>query len=95
MSNNADRLKKLNQRIERLIASYTAQQLVLEQSKLDLSRLKQELDKQQELSQELQHKIKVIRLAHSIEPDVDRAELKRKINEYLREIDHCIGLLND
>ena len=49
---------------------------------------------------ELNNKIKIIKLAQNISstnPDENQevTELKRKINEYIREIDTCIAMLND
>lgn len=46
---------------------------------------------------ELNNKIKIIKLAQNIgeSENPDKTELKRKINEYIKEIDNCIALLND
>lgn len=49
---------------------------------------------------ELNNQIKIVKLARSIDPATDTekvevTELKRKINEYIREIDSCIAMLND
>ena len=49
---------------------------------------------------ELNNKIKIIKLAQNISSDTpdenqEVTELKRKINEYIREIDNCIAMLND
>jgi hypothetical protein len=49
---------------------------------------------------ELNNKIKIIKLAQNISsatPDENGevTELKRKINEYIKEIDSCIVMLND
>ncbi len=48
---------------------------------------------------DLLNKIKIIKLAKNIgSPDMadtDMKELKRKINEYIKEIDHCLTMLND
>ena len=42
----------------------------------------------------LEEKIKLINVAKSIESGKDSAQAKQKINELVREIDKCIGLLN-
>ena len=61
--------------------------------------IKQTLDAETQKTAELLNKIKIIKLAQNIgSPDLERAdvtELKRKINEYIKEIDHCITMLND
>jgi chromosome segregation ATPase len=43
----------------------------------------------------LEEKIKLINVAKSIESGKDSAQAKQKINELMREIDKCIGLLNN
>jgi len=69
----------------------------LEQEIKDLRLL---LDTETRKNGELNNKIKIIKLAQNISsanPDENQevTELKRKINEYIREIDNCIAMLND
>lgn len=65
----------------------------------DVKLLKQMLETESKKNEELLNKIKIIKLAQNMgapgteNPDVK--ELKRKINEYIKEIDHCITMLND
>jgi hypothetical protein len=65
----------------------------------ELKALKLALEQQTSLSNELNNKIKIIKLAQNIgspgSENADITELKRKINEYIKEIDHCITMLND
>ena len=64
-----------------------------------LENLKQQLETEQKKSGEVSNQIKIIKLAQNIgTADKDSSEvteLKRKINEYIKEIDHCIAMLND
>ena len=58
------------------------------------------LETEQGKTSELNNKIKIIKLAQNIssgKPDENQetTELKRKINEYIKEIDNCIAMLND
>ena len=69
----------------------------LEQEVKDLRAM---LDSEARKSSELNNKIKIIKLAQNISsanPDENQeiTELKRKINEYIKEIDNCIAMLND
>lgn len=61
--------------------------------------LKESLAKELKNSEELNNQIKIIKLAQNIgstnSQSADIAELKKKINEYIKEIDHCITMLND
>ena len=70
-----------------------------EELEVEVKSLKQSLDAEAKKSDELLNKIKIIKLAQNISSSdsesADITELKRKINEYIKEIDHCITMLND
>jgi len=65
----------------------------------EVKSLKQLLEAEGKKTEELLNKIKIIKLAQNIgssdSESADVTELKRKINEYIKEIDHCITMLND
>ena len=70
------------------------------QLELEIKELRQALDNEGRKNGELNNKIKIIKLAQNISSDTpdenqEVTELKRKINEYIREIDNCIAMLND
>lgn len=74
------------------------------QLKDDHKRLKSEnaellklLKEQGEQLDEMQGKMKVLKLAQQVGsfPDEEKNELKKKINEYIKEIDKCVALLNN
>lgn len=77
-------------------AKLTSKNESLEQQ---LKELKNQLEEKAKETEALGEKIKIIKLAQNIgstengEPNI--TELKRKINEYIKEIDQCITLLND
>lgn len=66
----------------------------------EIKELRVLLDNEGRKNNELNNKIKIIKLAQNISSESpgenqDLTELKRKINEYIREIDNCIAMLND
>ena len=70
------------------------------QLELEIKELRMALDTEGRKNSDLNNKIKIIKLAQNISsenPDENQevTELKRKINEYIREIDNCIAMLND
>ncbi len=86
----ARKLATTNRRLEE-----TNQQLENE-----LKKLKQLLADEAQKNAELNNKIKIIKLAQNINSEGavesgQKAELKRKLNEYIREIDNCIAMLNE
>ena len=52
------------------------------------------LDQRKRQLGELDHRLKVLKLARGSDVSDDKAELKRKINEYIREIDKVLAMLN-
>ena len=66
----------------------------------EIKDLKLLLEAEERKNSELNNKIKIIKLAQNIssgKPDENQetTELKRKINEYIKEIDNCSAMLND
>ena len=70
------------------------------QLELEIKELRMALDTEGRKNSDLNNKIKIIKLAQNISSDTpdenqEVTELKRKINEYIKEIDNCIAMLND
>ena len=85
----------IEEKVEKLIARLT--QIQLEKSDLQMNNdaLNVKLQEQEKQIVELQDKVKLINISKSV--DVDKEDVKAtrsKINEYVREIDKCIALLN-
>lgn len=80
---------------ERLLAAETR----LNKAEEEMVQLKERLQLLETEKQQLEEQIKIIKLARNIgQNDKDKAdvtELKRKINEYIRELDSCMAMLND
>ncbi len=60
----------------------------------EISELKQENNDQKRKIKQLEENIKILKLAKTLENKEGNVEAKLKINELVREIDKCIGLLN-
>jgi uncharacterized phage infection (PIP) family protein YhgE len=90
-----ERLDKIIQRTQRLSKELATRQEALEKAREEAQRLKLQVDNQASAIDDLNNKIKIIKLARSFEEGEDTAALKRKINEYIREIDVSMALLND
>lgn len=81
-------------KLKTLIGNYQQLQAENQKSIKEIQELKSEISKQKETIKELEERIKVIKLAKSLELTEGNVEAKLKINELVREIDKCIGLLN-
>ncbi len=66
-----------------------------QQLKIQQEQLKSQIHSQQQQISELEEKNRVIRLAQMVSgSDQNTREIKLKINEYIREIDRCLALIN-
>jgi len=95
MNNNLEQLKELKIKVEKLINLH--EQLVKHNQQLQLvnNQLIQKSNRQEEQITELEQKVKVIKLAQQLSgSDQNTRDIKLKINEYIREIDKCLGLIN-
>lgn len=90
-----ERLEKIITRTRQLSNKALAGEAALKMARDENQKLKLEIDNQSRIIEDLNNKIKIIKLAQSFDGGEDIAALKRKINEYIREIDNSIALLND
>ncbi|GIV34682.1 MAG: hypothetical protein KatS3mg031_2217 [Chitinophagales bacterium] len=59
--------------------------------------LKNQLRELQAENQKLTNELRTAKLVRALAPadETERAELKKKLNEYIKEIDRCVAMLND
>ncbi|WP_343531709.1 hypothetical protein [Pedobacter sp.] len=89
-----DQLNSVLQKTDRLIALCQALQEENELLKAENKQQKQALDVAKNTHLELDEKIRVLKLAKSIEGTSEKTlDIKQKINEFVREIDKCVVLL--
>jgi predicted transcriptional regulator len=93
------RIEEARKRLLNLVENNQKLSVKNEVLETEVKRLQQQLKEQELKNEELVNKIKIIKLAQNIgttdKENADITELKRKINEYIKEIDHCITMLND
>lgn len=98
MSSYASRLVVIHNQVKELLEENAR----LKNDKNDLNSInlamKKELEDKNKAIEDLTQKIQTLKLAKSISGDEkpqETTELKRKINDYIKEIDRCIALLNE
>ena len=85
----------LEVKIKKLISLYEKEKQERELAVNENDKLKEELDEKHKVVKSLEEKIKIIKISKLVSfSDEDNKKTKQKINEYVREIDKCIGLLN-
>jgi hypothetical protein len=91
----SERLDIIIRRAQGLLRQVAERDAALVRAREEAQKLKLQIENQSLVIEDLNNKIKIIKLARSFEGGEDTAALKRKINEYIREIDNSIALLND
>ena len=85
----------LEVKIKKLISLYTKTKEERELAVNEAERIQKDLNKKQEVIKDLEEKIKLIKMSKVVNSSKeDNKKTKQKINDYVREIDKCIALLN-
>ena len=89
-------VENIEEKVSKLIQLYQSVQKEKEEILKENNKLKLDLSKKDESIKKLEEKIKLLRITKSVSTQDDKRnkESRQKINEYVREIDKCIALLN-
>ncbi|MCK9204060.1 MAG: hypothetical protein M0P58_06405 [Bacteroidales bacterium] len=81
-------------KLKKLIGRYEVLKAENKQYITEIQELKTINNHQKETIKQLEERIKLLKIAKTLEQKEGNVEAKLKINELVREIDKCIGLLN-
>ena len=89
-------VENIEKKVSKLIQLYQSVQKEKEEILTENNKLKSDLSDKYESIKKLEEKIKLLRITKSVstQDDERNKESRQKINEYVREIDKCIALLN-
>jgi uncharacterized protein YjgD (DUF1641 family) len=94
MKDVATLVSGIEYKMGKLIEQHHIQRVENKKCNTELLELKKVIKDQKQTIRELEDKIKILRIAKTLETKEGNVEAKLKINELVREIDKCIGLLN-
>jgi len=89
-------VENIEKKVLKIISLYRSSRSEKEEILLMNEKLKSDLNEKNNLIKSLEEKIKLLRITKSVatqESEINK-ESRQKINEYVREIDKCIALLN-
>ena len=91
------KLDKIYQKLGLFVSRYNNLKSDYNDLKGQNERLKVEVNELKVSRQNLTENLKVVQLAKTVEgEDVgQKDELKKKLNQYIKEIDRCVAMLND
>ncbi len=88
-------IKRINNKLQQLLKQYQFAQK--ENERLN-KEIREQKDKQQQQFQridELQQQVSILKSAAGKMGETDKKEFEKRINQYIKEIDKCIGLLSE
>ena len=88
-------IRRVQDKLLELVKSY--QSLKKENSKLisEVASLKKKETLQREEMEKMLETIQVLKASAGRMDEADQKEFEKHINQYIKEIDHCIGMLSD
>jgi predicted nuclease with TOPRIM domain len=96
MSSEIDaRLKSIQAKLQEVVKQCNSLQKENAQLRKQLNRSTEHVTEKSEQLQTLQQKVDVLKLGASGWSEQEKAELEKRIDVYLKEIDKCLALLNN
>ncbi len=88
-------IKRINDKLAKLLKQYLQLQKDNDRQSKLIATLQQEKEKNMEQLAALQQQVAILKTSAATMNDADKKNFEKHINQYIKEIDKCIGLLND
>jgi len=95
MADLEDHIKRINTKLQQVLKKTDLLKKENERLKIDLAEKEDAQEKYREYVDELRQQISILKAATSKMEDADRKEFEKRINQYIKGIDKCIGLLSE
>ncbi len=95
MTETANQLKRIQDKLQQLLKQYNALQKENIQLKEQLGQSGDQQLLQQQNLDHLRQQVDVLKLNAGDMNEADKKELEKRINTYLKEIDRCIAILGE
>ncbi len=90
-----EQIKRIQEKLQQLLKQYAVLQKDNEKLLLQLSLLKEKENIQHRQIEELNQQVALLKAAKSGMSEEDKKDFEKRINQYLREIDKCIAMLQE
>ena len=88
-------IQRINEKLQLLLKQYRTAHKENEKLKKELADIKGLHTEKARQMDELEQKIIILKTATNNMGEDDKKELEKRINQYIREIDRCISMLNE
>jgi archaellum component FlaC len=90
-----EHIRRIQEKLQQLVKQYGALQKENEKLSLQLSLLKEKENIQYQQIEELNQQVSLLKAAKSGMSEDDKKDFEKRINQYLKEIDKCIAMLQE
>ncbi|MBV4356491.1 hypothetical protein [Pinibacter aurantiacus] len=90
-----EHIRRIQEKLQQLVKQYSALQKENEKLSLQLSLLKEKESIQHQQIDELNQQVSLLKAAKSGMSEEDKKDFEKRINQYLKEIDKCIAMLQE
>ena len=95
MDNIEAHIKTVNEKLQQLLKKHAAIKKENDNLKEEVKKLSQKEENYKTKLHELDEKVDILKASSGQMADADQKEFEKRINQYIKEIDKCIGLLSD
>ena len=95
MDNIEAHIKTVNEKLQQLVKKHAALKKENDNLKEELTNLKEKEVEYKFALHELDQKVSVLKASAGDMPEADKKDFEKRVNQYIKEIDKCIGLLSD
>ena len=95
MSELDDHIKRVTTKLRQLLKNHEALQKELAQKSVQLHELHQTKQQQTKRIEELEQQVLILKSVGGDMNETDKKAFEKRINQYINEINKCIGLLSE
>lgn len=88
-------IKRVNEKLQHLLKQYESVKKENERLIKDLTDKKEKQQLYLQQIDTLQEQVSILKAATGKMPEADKKEFEKRINQYIKGIDRCIGLLSE
>ena len=95
MSEIEDHIKRVSNKLQQLLKQYLFLQKENERLKESVKELQHAKEQESEQISRLQQQVSILKTSIGQMTETDKKIFEKQINQYIKEIDKCIGLLSE
>ncbi len=88
-------IKRINDKLQQLLKNYQSLQKDNQRQSILIDELEQAKEKNDQQIIALQEQVSILKAATGQMDEADKKVFEKNINQYIREIDKCIGILSE